>query len=355
MTVEFDFVSDNVVGASPEILDALVHANAGQATPYGGDEATARLTHRFQDLFECNCRVFPITTGTAANVLGLSVLTPPYGEVYCHETSHLNADECGAPEFYTGGARLVLLGGPGAKISAQTLAAQLAVSRRGDVHSVQPAALSITQQTEAGTHYTLDEISALSDIAKHYSLGFQIDGARFANAMVGLGCSPAEMTWKAGVDVLSFGASKNGALAVEAVVFFNPELVRDFEFRRKRGGHLVSKMRFLSVQLEAYLTDDLWVRNARHANNMANRLATGLAQLPGVSFPDPVQGNELFPRLPPRMLTGLRDAGFQFYDWGPPGEQLVRMITAFNTKPEDVDAFLSIASNVASAGKSPDT
>ena len=348
MTVDHDFASDTMAGASPEILDAIVQANAGQAAPYGDDEVTVRLSHRFQDLFECDCRVFPVTTGTAANVLGLSVMTPPYGEVFCHEQSHVNADECGAPEFYTGGARLVLLTGSGAKISAETLAAELAGSRRGDVHSVQPAALSITQQTEAGTHYTLDEIRALADVAKDYGLGVQMDGARFANAIVGLGCSPAEMTWKAGVDVLSFGASKNGALGVEAVVFFNPELVRDFDFRRKRGGHLVSKMRFLSAQLEAYLTDDLWVRNARHANTMANRLATGLGELPGVSFPDPVQGNELFPKLPSSMLKGLRDAGFEFYDWGRPGEQLVRLITAFNTRPEDVDAFLSIASNLAS-------
>lgn len=349
MTVVFDFISDNVAGASPEILDALIHANTAQSMPYGDDEATARLAHRFRDLFECDCHVFPVTTGTAANVLGLSVLTPPYGEIYCHEDSHLNADECGAPEFYTGGARLVLMVGAGAKISGDTLAAELRVSRRGDVHSTQPAALSITQQTEAGTHYTLDEIRALSDIAKRHRLGVHMDGARFANAVVELGCSPAEVTWKAGVDVLSFGASKNGALGVEAVVLFAPELVRDFEFRRKRGGHLVSKMRFLSAQLEAYLADDLWLRNARHANTMAKRLATGLARLPGVSFPDPVQGNELFPKLPPRLLRGLRDAGFQFYDWGPPGEQLVRMITAFNTNPEDVDAFLAIASNLASS------
>ncbi|MEM7173578.1 MAG: beta-eliminating lyase-related protein, partial [Pseudomonadota bacterium] len=282
-----------------------------------------------------------------ANVLALSVLTPPYGAIYCHELSHIHVDECGGPEFYSGGAKLIPMPGDGAKITAQDLEGVLAQAGAGDVHSPQPAAVSLSQESELGTLYSLDELAEISEIAMAHHLAFHMDGARFANAVAALGCRPAEMTWKAGVDVLSFGASKNGALGVEAVVFFRPDGVKDFEYRRKRGGHLFSKMRYLTAQLEAYLADDLWLRNARHANAMAARLAEGLAVLPGVSLRYPVQANELFPQLPLTMVTGLRERGFRFYDAGPPERGWIRLVTAFNTAPEDIEAFLQAAAGLA--------
>jgi threonine aldolase len=338
-----NFCSDNVTGASPEILSALIAANGGAAMPYGADDITQRLQQRFCDLFETNLSMFPVATGSAANALALSVVAPPYGAIYCHAEAHINVDECGAPELFTGGAKLVTLSGENGKITAEALAHALAHAGIGFVHHVQPAAVSITQATEAGTVYTLEEIRAIAQVAHQYHLPLHLDGARFANALVSLGCTPAEMTWKAGVDMLSFGATKNGAIAAEAVLFFNPEQAAGFEYRRKRGGHLFSKMRFLSAQLEAYLTDDLWLRNAAHANRLAQRLAAGLRQIPGVTLAYPVEANELFVRFPDPILKGLQADGFQFYAWESDGRSMVRLVTAFNTAEADVDAFLSAA------------
>ncbi len=281
-----NFCSDNASGAAPEVLRALEAANDGWAMPYGNDEATHRLEARVQEIFETQAAVFPVATGTAANVLCLSVMCPPYGAIYCHAGSHINVAECGAPEFYTGGAKLVTLAGAHGKIAPRDLEA--AVSGAGNVHAAQPAAVSLSNASEAGTLYTPGEIGAISEVAKAHGLALHVDGARFANALVGLGCSPAELTWKAGVAALSLGATKNGVLAGEAVVLFEPALAETFGYRRKRGGHLFSKMRFLSAQLEAYFADDLWLRNARHANAMAGRLAEGLAGLPGVELSHPV-------------------------------------------------------------------
>lgn len=311
--------------------------------PYGDDEITQRLRQRFCELFETNLSMFPVATGSAANALALSVVTPPYGAIYCHAEAHINVDECGAPELFTGGAKLVTLPGENGKLTAETLAHALAHAGIGFVHHVQPAAVSITQATEAGTVYTLEEIRAIAQVARQYNLPLHMDGARFANALVSLGCTPAEMTWKAGVDMLSFGATKNGAIAAEAVLFFYPEQAAGFEYRRKRGGHLFSKMRFLSAQLEAYLTDDLWLRNAAHANRMAQRLGTGLQQIPGVTLAYPVEANELFVRFPDPVLQGLQADGFRFYAWESDGRSMVRLVTAFNTAEADVDAFLSAA------------
>ncbi|QKD81899.1 low specificity L-threonine aldolase [Thermoleptolyngbya sichuanensis A183] len=338
-----NFCSDNVTGASPEILSALIAANGGAAMPYGADDITQRLQQRFCDLFETNLSMFPVATGSAANALALSVVAPPYGAIYCHAEAHINVDECGAPELFTGGAKLVTLPGENGKITAEALAHALAHAGIGFVHHVQPAAVSITQATEAGTVYTLEEIRAIAQVAHQYHLPLHLDGARFANALVSLGCTPAEMTWQAGVDMLSFGATKNGAIAAEAVLFFNPEQAAGFEYRRKRGGHLFSKMRFLSAQLEAYLTDDLWLRNAAHANCLAQRLAAGLRKIPGVTLAYPVEANELFVRFPDPILKGLQADGFQFYAWESDGRSMVRLVTAFNTAEADVDAFLSAA------------
>jgi threonine aldolase len=342
-----NFISDNVNGASPEILEAVLAANAGAAPSYGADEITARLQGRFGEIFERDCAVFPVATGTAANVLALSVLSPPFGAIYCHEDSHVNVDECGAPEFYSGGAKLVALPGAGGKVTADDLAA--AVKGAGNVHSVQPAAVSLTQSSEAGTVYSLGDLAAIAEVARARGLGLHMDGARFANALVALGCSPAEATWKAGVEALSFGATKNGALAAEAVVFFEPARAADFAYRRKRGGHLFSKMRFLSAQLEAYLADDLWLRNARHANALAARLGEGLGGLPGVALSHPVEANEVFAWMPEAMIRGLEAADFGVYRWGPPGEDggEVRLVTAFNSRPEDVEALIAKAGELA--------
>ncbi len=338
-----DFRSDNVKGAAPEILAALAEADRGAAAPYGDDALTARLQDRFREVFETDCTVFPVATGTAANVLGLSVMTPPYGAIYCHRDSHINVDECGAPELYSGGAKLVALPGADAKLSAEQLAEVLAEGGAGVVHHVQPAAISLTQASEAGTVYRVEEVAAIAEVARAHKLGLQMDGARFANALVTLGCSPAEATWKAGVDVLAFGGTKNGCFCAEAVVVFRPGLAETLPYRRKRGGHLFSKMRFLSAQLEAYLTDDLWLRLARRANAQARDLAEGLAALPGVELLHPVEANEIFARLPEGLAERLRARGFAFYDWAAAGPGAVRLITAFDSTPEEVATFLDAA------------
>jgi threonine aldolase len=340
-----NFCSDNASGAAPEILRALEAANDGWAMPYGNDDLTRRLQARVEEIFETEAAVLPVATGTAANVLCLSVMTPPYGAIYCHRESHINVDECGAPEFYSGGAKLVALPGDHGKLTPATLEA--AIVDAGDVHSVQPAAVSLTNASEAGTVYTPEETRAIAEIAKAHGLGLHLDGARFANALVALGCSPAEATWKAGVDALALGATKNGVLAGELVVLFDPGKAEELGYRRKRGGHLFSKMRFLSAQLEAYLADDLWLRNARHANAMAAVLGAGLAELPGVELSHPVEANEIFVILPEPMIEGLFARGFQFYRWGPAANREARLITAFNTDPAHVEAFLSAVRELA--------
>jgi threonine aldolase len=337
-----NFTSDNVSGAAPEILEALIAASTSGPMPsYGADPLTARVTEKISALFEREAAVFPVSTGSAANALALATLAPPYGAIYCHEMAHVNTDECGAPEMFTGGAKLVGLPGAGGKLTPALLRATLEKAGVGVVHSVQPAAVTLTQATEAGTVYTPDEVAALADVARSFNLPVHMDGARFANALVRLGCSPAELTWKAGVDVLSFGATKNGALAAEAVVFFRPELAASFAFRRKRAGHLFSKMRFLSAQLDAYLTDDLWLRLARHANAMADRLAAGLtAAVQGARLRDPVEANEIFIDLPEPVIAGLEQRGYAFYRWD---GTVVRLVTAWNTDAGDVDRMIADA------------
>lgn len=338
-----NFCSDNVTGVAPEIMAALMAANEGAAMPYGNEQYTQQLQNVFSELFETNVIVFPVATGSAANSLALSVITPPYGAIYCHNESHINLDECGAPEFYTGGAKLVTIPGEHGKFTANDLAVILKKAGAGIVHHIQPAAVSITQATEAGTVYTVDEICQIAEVTHAHNLSLHMDGARFANAVVSLGCQPADITWRAGVDILSFGATKNGAMAAEAVVFFKKELAETFAFRRKRGGHLFSKMRFLSVQLEAYIKDDLWLKNAAHANNMAAKLAKGLNGLSGAKACHPVEANEIFIQLPEVVIKGLFAEGFQFYRWEGEDSTTLRLVTAFDTKEEDVNAFIKAA------------
>lgn len=338
-----NFCSDNVTGISPEILTALADVNKGAAMPYGEDECTKRLNTKFAELFETEVTVFPVTTGTAANALALSVIVPPFGAVYCHPAAHINVDECGAPEFYTGGAKLLTLPGSNGKINAQDLKNAIALSGIGVVHHVQPTAISITQATEAGTVYSIDEVKHLAEVAHTHNLSLHMDGARFANAVVSLGCSPADITWRCGVDVLCFGATKNGAMAAEAVIFFHRDLAQSFSYRRKRSGHLLSKMRFLSAQLEAYITNDLWLKNAAHANLMADKLATELTKLPGVELCYPVDANEIFIQLPETVIAKLIADGFQFYRWEGEHSTIVRLVTAFDTTYDSVNALIKAA------------
>jgi len=346
-----NFASDNVSGASPEIVAALAAAAGAEAMPYGADDWTARVEAKCAELFEAEVAVFPVATGTAANALALAALTPPHGAIYCHSGSHAYADECGAPEFYSGGARLVTVEGAGGKIAAGVLAARLADARPHGVHNVRPAALTVSQATEAGTAYSTGELAALAEVAHGHGMGVHMDGARFANALVHQGLSPADATWRCGVDVLSFGATKNGALAAEAVIFFRPgqgpELAHEFGERRKRGGHLLSKMRFISAQLEAYLSGDLWLANAGAANRAAARLATGLAALDGARLVHPVEANEVFAALPGPVTDALEGDGFGFYRMGGPG--VIRLVASFNSTDADVDAFLAAASRHAGA------
>lgn len=350
------FTSDNAVGVSSEILEALARVNGGGAASYGADDITKGLDEKFSALFERDVAVFPVATGTAANSLALATLTPPYGSINCHEFAHVNVDECGAPEMFSGGAKLVGLKGAGGKIDADALSANLAIPRKGDVHQVVPSALTITQSNESGGVYTLAEIRRLTEIAHRHELSTHMDGARFANALVALGCTPAEMTWKSGIDVLSFGATKNGAMAAEAVVFFDPAKAADFVFRRKRAGHLFSKMRFLSVQLEAYLENDLWLRNARHANAMAKRLGEGLAAIDGLVMASAIEANEVFVRLPVATFKRLLASEAQFHPWQNADDaaeghqrQTIRLVTSFATTEDEVSRFLALVQPVAKA------
>jgi len=336
-----NFRSDNVSGIAPEILAAIAAANNGDAPSYGADPITDRVARRFTEIFEREVAVFPLATGTAANALALAAVTPPWGAVYCHEESHVQTDECGAPEFYAGGAKLIALPGADAKLSPAAVEARMI--EQGVVHHAQPAAISISQATEAGTLYTPAEVTALGALARRRGLALHMDGARFANAVAALGCTPAEITWRAGVDVLSFGATKNGALAAEAVIFFDPAKAADFAYRRKRGGHLFSKMRFLSAQLDAYLADDLWLRNGRHANRVAARLADGLAQIAGARLRHPTQANEVFVELPEKAIRALAQAGFGFYRWGGESSLCLRLVAAFDSRLEDAEALIALA------------
>jgi len=340
-----NFCSDNVAGISPEILAALAAANEGAAPSYGADAITERLGRCFAEVFEREVAVFPLSTGTAANSVALATLVPPWGVVYCHANAHILGDECGAPEFYTHGARLTGIASDDGKIRAGQLAALLP-GNKGNVHGMQPSAVSLTQATEAGTVYSPDEVGAITEVARAHGLAVHMDGSRFANALLHLGVSPAEMTWKAGVDVLSFGATKNGAMAAEALIFFDEKRAAECAFRRKRGGHLFSKMRFLSAQLEAYLAGDLWLGNARHANAMASRLADGLTGLPGITLRYRTQANEVFAELTEPLIAHLEASGFQFYRWD---GNCIRLVTAFNTKAADVDAFIAAARAFISA------
>ncbi len=344
MTVKKNFYSDNVSGAAPEVLEALVAANAGDTAPYGADPVTEGLAGRFSDLFETPVEVYPVGTGTAANGLCASILSAPYGAIYLSDAGHLHGSECGGPEFWSGGnARTVPVATVDGKLQPGDLARLVDEALARPATEVPPRAVSITQGTEAGTVYSLAEVRAIVEVARARNLLVHMDGARLANALARLGCTPAEATWRLGVDLLSFGATKNGELTAEAVVIFNRELAASVRYRRRRAGHLFSKMRFLSVQLDAIVRDGLWLRNAAHANAMAQRIREGLARIPGVRFPSPTEINLVLVALPQPVWDGLVADGYSFSRRGPMKDGVIRIACAFDTPVEAVDALLEAA------------
>jgi threonine aldolase len=344
-----NFSSDHVAPACDAILAAVNQANQGFVTSYGGDDLTAKLQSMASDLFEKQVAIFPVISGTAANALALSQIVPPYGAIYCYEAAHIVTDEAGAPAFFSGGAQLVGFPAADGKIRPEQLTNAVAYAEDLGIHHVKPGAVTLTQATEWGTVYRLKEIAAISEAARQHELPVHMDGARFANALAHLGCTPAEATWKCGVDVLSLGATKNGALGADAVVFFEPAMARDFERRRKRAGHLMSKLRFVSAQLIAYLKNGLWLENARHANAMALRMAEGLKRIPNAKLLHPVEANELFVVLPEETVDKLEMQGFYFYRWPLHAAEsgvTIRLVTCFATLSADVDEFIAAAAAI---------
>lgn len=349
-----NFASDNIVGASAPVLQAIVQANDGAMAAYGNDEISKRVRARFSDLFEREVSVFFAATGTAANALALSSAVPPYGLCVCHREAHIIDDECGAPEFFMHGAKLAGLPGVGAKLKADDVAAYLNSLPKA-VKQMPPKALSISQVSEGGLVYSLGELAALGHVCREHGLSFHMDGARFANALVALGCTPAEMTWKQGVDILSFGATKNGGLMAEAIVVFRPELAEALDYRSKRAGQIISKGRLIAAQFEGYFADDHWLANARHANRMAELLSQGLMQLPGVRLAWPTEANEVFPIIPQALNQRLKAAGIIYNPWTelslPEAERvagnevLIRLVASWATREEDVHKLLDIASS----------
>jgi threonine aldolase len=347
-----NFSSDHVAPACDAILAAVNQANEGFVTSYGGDELTAKLQSMASDLFEKQVAIYPVTSGTAANALALSQIVPTFGAIYCYEAAHIVTDEAGAPAFFTGGAQLIGFPAANGKIQPEQLTQAVAYAEELGIHHVKPGAVTLTQATEWGTVYALQEIAAISKAARQHELPVHMDGARFANALAHLGCTPAEATWKCGVDVLSLGATKNGALGADAVVFFDPAMARDFERRRKRAGHLMSKLRFVSAQLIAYLHNGLWLDNARHANAMARRMAQGLQTVRGAKLLHPIEANEVFAELPEETVSGLERQGFHFYRWPlqrPKSGVTVRLVTCFATARADVDEFIAAAAAIQPA------
>ena len=329
------FFSDNAATVHPRVMEALAAANHVD-TAYDGDALSQSLDKAFSDLFETDCEVVWISTGTAANSIILAHFVRPWQGILCYEEAHIEVDECGAPSFYSGGAKLMTLPGPGAKIDADALKARIA-SIRKDVHQVQPAAISITNATEYGLAWRPDEVREISEISKEAGLKLHMDGARFANAVAFTGCSPADVTWRAGVDALSFGFTKNGAMMAEALVFFGGSGGAGVRELKKRGGHLLSKGRFVAAQIRAMLKDDLWLANARAANAGAQ----ALAQACGDRLMHPVEANELFVRLSAEEAADLRARGFDFYDWG---EGAARLVTSWD---QDAAAVAPLAAAIA--------
>lgn len=351
-----NFVSDNLAGASEPVMQAMAAANDGFAAGYGNDAWTKRVEALFAELFEREVAVFLVTTGTAANSLALASLVQPWGAVLCHHEAHIAADECGAPEFFTGGAKIVGLPGDGCKLAPGVVAEQLAHMRAGAVHQVQPQMLSITQATECGLVYRPDEIAALKQAIAPRGLKLHMDGARFANAVAALGCTAADITWKAGVDVLSFGGTKNGAFAAEAVIVFDPADAGQMPWRRKRAGHTLSKGRLVGAQFEGLLANGHWLDLARHANAMAERLASALQAAGKLRLAWACEANEVFLVLPQQAQAALAAQGIHYIAWSDAalpeherlrqGEVVGRFVCSFATQAEEVDRLAAVLATV---------
>jgi len=339
------FASDNYAGICPEAFAALAEANQGHQVSYGDDPWTAKASNLIRDVFETNCEVFFVFNGTSANSLSLASLCQPYHSVLCHELAHVEVAECGAPEFFANGSKVLLLPGADGKIDPKAI--ERAVHKRTDIHYPKPRALTLTQATELGTVYSLDELRALTDAARGFDLRVHMDGARFANAVVSLAATPKEITWKAGIDVLSFGATKNGIAVGEAVIFFNPELGREFDYRCKQGGQLASKMRFLSAPWVGLLQEGAWLRHASHANAMAKRLESALRHLPRVQIVYPVQTNSVFARIPDEILQAMYRRGWKFYTHVGSADE-ARLMCSWDTTEQDVDSFAADLSELVS-------
>lgn len=343
-----EFASDNAAGAAPEILAAVMAVNAGAAPSYGTDAAMDRVRALIRETFEApEAEVYLVATGTAANALSLASYCPPWGVVYAHDGAHVEHDECGAPEFYIGGGKIRRIAGADGKLVPEALRAAIDATPQGFVHGHQRGAVTLTNVTEAGTVYTPAEVAALTAVARDYRLPVHMDGARFANAVVATGASPANLTWRTGVDILSFGGTKNGCLGVEAVVLFDAAKAWEFELRRKRGGHLFSKHRFLSAQMSAYLEGGLWLRLAEVANARSARLEAALSACPEASLLYPREANIAFATLPRALHRKLEGAGAHYYYWpgdpapeGPDDEQIgARFVTSWATTEAEIDAF----------------
>ena len=345
-----NFASDNTGPVHPNVMAALIAANTGYALPYGGDDLTAQTIQNIRDLFEApDAAVFLVSLGTAANSLILATLSQPWETVFCHTVAHIHEDECNAPEFYSGGTKLTLVPGPEAKMTAENLRRSILAEETRGVHGPQRGPVSLTQATERGTIYSLKEIQEISAAAEEFGLPVHMDGARFANAVQSLGCSAAEMTWKSGVDAVTFGGTKNGLMAVEAVIFFNPKHAWEFELRRKRGAHLFSKHRFLAAQIQSYLAGDLWLDMAKKSNDASARLVQGLKQIPKVQLDFEPQANIIFARWERAAHQRLHASGAQYYviagdhTTGPADELLpARLVTDWSTTQENIDKFLDI-------------
>ncbi|MCU0577702.1 MAG: low specificity L-threonine aldolase [Desulfobacterota bacterium] len=330
------FASDNYSGMCPEAFDALVQANIGHSIPYGDDEYTARACDMLRDFFETDCEVFFVFNGTAANSLALACLCQSYHSIICHRYAHIETDECGAPEFFSNGTKILLAEGEHGKLSPREV--EEVAGKRTDIHYPKPRVVSITQATEVGTVYSADELRELGGLAKRLGLRFHMDGARLANALAALTAAPRDITWKAGVDVLCFGGVKNGIAAGEAVVFFNRQLAFEFDYRCKQAGQLASKMRFLSAPWTGLLSAGTWLKNATHANNCARQLHEGLRGIQGLRVMFPVQANSVFVEMPKAMIDGLHDRGWRFYTFI--GEGGVRLMCSWDTTDQDIDDFL---------------
>ena len=346
-----NFASDNAGPAAPEILEAVIMANQGYQQSYGNDKLMAKVKTQFREIFEApEAAIYLVATGTAANSLALACICPPWATIFCHEHSHIQEDECGAPEFYTGGSKLTTIGGNHAKIDPNQLIKAISSTGIIGVHNVQKGVLSLTNPTECGAVYSLDELTELTSIAKEFDLPIHLDGARFANALAKLGCSPAELSWQAGIDILSFGGTKNGLLGVEAVIIFDPTLAWEFELRRKRGGHLFSKHRYLSAQMYAYLKDGLWLDLAQRANSAATKLASGLAKHQAVKIKHPPDVNMVFASFPREFHHLALNNAADYYLWPPnqdlagnPSESLLaRLVCNWSTTDEEIDSFLRL-------------